>query len=111
MHAQIAATSLCHAQEVKTLWCIGKHESTWQVNAAVLARFFFDLFVQVDGVLLQASNVWVAVQCVHSTGRVPCRTSRELLALDEHYICPTCLREVVQHRGAYDATTDYYNAC
>ena len=71
-HAEVAATSMCHFQPVESLWCVCKLNATWQVNAAVLARFFFDFFIEIDRVLLQASHVGVAVECVHAACGVPC---------------------------------------
>ena len=63
---------MSHFQPVKTLRCVCKLNATRQVNAAVLARFFFDFFVKIDRVLLQTGHVRVAVEGVHATCGVPC---------------------------------------
>ena len=39
-----------------------------ELDRAVLSRLRLDLLVQVDGVLLQAGHVWIAVERVHPTG-------------------------------------------
>ena len=111
MHAQVTATGLRHLQPVEALWCVGKLQATRQVDAAILAGLLFNLFVQIDGVLLQAGNVWVAIERVHATGGVPCGTSSQLFALEQDNVGPAGLGEVIQHGGAYNAATNNNYAC
>ena len=75
------------------------------------AALGLDLLVQVHGVLLQASDVGVAVERVHATRRVPRAAGSELLALEQHHVGPAGLGEVVEHAGADDAATDHDDLC
>ena len=111
VHAQVTTAGLRHLQPVETLWCVGKLQAAGQVNAAVLARLLLNFLVQIDGVLLQSGNVWVAIECVHAAGGVPCGTSSQLFALEQNNVRPASLGEVIQHGGAYNAATDNYYAC
>jgi len=106
VHAEVAAAGLRHAQPVEALGGVGELEPAGQVDAAVLAGLLLDLAVQVDGVLLQAGHVGVAIERVHASGGVPRRAGRELLALDEHDVGPPLLREVVEHRRPDHSSSD-----
>ena len=68
VHAEVAALGVGGFQPVITLRCVGEHDAAGDVNATVLAGDFLDLFVELDRVLLQLGDVWVAVQRVHPTG-------------------------------------------
>jgi len=111
VHAQVATSRLGHAQPVEPLRRIRQLQPTGQVDAAVLAALGLDLLVQVHGVLLQASDVGVAVERVHATRRVPRAAGGELLALEQHHVGPAGLGEVVEHAGADDAATDHDDLC
>ena len=106
VHPEVTTSSLGHPQPVESLWCVGQLQTTWQVDAAVLTRFLFDLFVQIHRVLLQARHVRVTIQGVHATSGVPSGTRGELLALHEHHIRPAFLGEVVEDRCTDDTATD-----
>ena len=106
VHPEIAATRLGHAQEVHPDLGVGEHQPARQVDRAVLAGHPLQLLVQLDRVLLQPGHVRVAVERVHPAGGVPGRARRQLAALEQHDVGPAGLREVVQHAGPDDATTD-----
>ncbi len=106
LHAEVAPAGLGHAQPVEALAIAGQHQPAGQVDRAVLARTGLDRAVQLDRVLLQLGHVGIAVERVHPARRVPRRPGGELLALDQHDVVPPRLREVVEHRGADDATAD-----
>ena len=111
VHSEVTTAGLRHLQPVETLWCVGKLQAARQVNAAILTGLFLDFLVQIDGVLLQTGNVWVAIERVHTTGGMPCGTSSQLLALEQNNVGPASLGEVIQHGGAYNAATNNYYAC
>ena len=111
MHAEVAPAGLGHAQPVESLGSVGQHQPAGQVDAALLARLGLDLPVEIDRVLLQAGDVGVTVQRVHSTGGVPRRPGGQLLALQQHHVGPARLGEVVEHAGADDTASDDDHLC
>jgi hypothetical protein len=76
------------------------------VDAALLTGFGLDLLVEVHRVLLQAGDVGVAIEGVHSAGGVPRGPGGQLLALQQHDVGPTRFGEVVQDAGADDTASD-----
>ena len=78
-------------------------------KSRLLAGDFLNLLIEVNGVLLQLSDVRVAVDCVHAAGRVPCGPGRQLVAFQQHRVLPTKFGQVIQD-GATDnaAANDYY---
>src|SRR5439155_1921850 len=77
--------------------------------AARLPGNLFQLPVEIDGVLLQAGDVRVAVEGVHAAGRMPGRAAGELAALDQQHILPTRLGEVIQDARAHHSPADHHH--
>ena len=111
VHAQIPTAGLRHPQPVEPLGRVGELQSAGQVDSAVLTGLGLDLLVQVDRVLLQASDVRVTVEGVHSTGRVPRRAGGQLLAFEQNDIDPAGLGQVVEHAGPDDTAADDDDLC
>ena len=68
VHAQVTASRHGHLQPVETLRGVGQHEAARQMNAAVTATLSLDLFVEINGVLLQFGHVGVTVEGMHPSG-------------------------------------------
>ena len=77
------------------------------MDAAVLTRLTLDGFVQLDGVLLQLRHVGVAVERVHAAGGMPRGSGGELFALEQNYVGPAGLGEMVKNAGTDDAAADH----
>ena len=106
VHAKIPATRLGHLQPVEPFLGASQHQAAGNVHAAALAGYLLDFLVQVDRVLLQLGDVRVAVDRVHAACRVPRRARRQLRTLDQHYVLPAGLGQVVEHTGSDHAAAD-----
>ena len=88
LHAQITTARLRHFEPVNPLRCSGKHQPAGHMHAAGLPRNLFDLFVEIDRVLLQFGDVGVAVDGMHTACGMPSRTRREFRAFNEQHVLP-----------------------
>ena len=72
VHAQVAALGHGGFQKLESLRRVGQHDARRQVQAAGLARDFFKLLVQTDGIALQHGHIGVAIERMETAGRMPC---------------------------------------
>jgi hypothetical protein len=79
------------------------------MQARRLLGELLDLAVQIDRVLLQLRDVWIAVDRVHAPGRVPGRAGGQLIALEQQRIGAAELPQVVEHRAADHAAADHHH--
>ena len=111
LHPQVAATRLGHLQPVKARAGSRQHDAAGQVHAAGLAGEALELLVQVDRVLLQLGDIRIAVDGVHAAGGVPGGAAGELPTLEQQYILPAGLGEVIQDADAHHAAPDHHHPC
>ena len=104
--AKFAAPGAAAATALHAFGRARQHQAPGDVDAAGLAGDFFDLLVELDGVLLEFRDVGIAVDRVHAACRMPRRSRGQLIALDEGDITPSCFREVIEDAAADDAATD-----
>jgi hypothetical protein len=71
-----------------------------------LARFGFELAVQLRAVAHQAREIAAAAKLPDQSRRVPRRAVRELQALEQHDVANAALREVIRDAAADDAAAD-----
>jgi hypothetical protein len=57
-------------------------------------------------VFLQLGDVGIAVDRVHATGGMPGRAGGELVALEQYHVGPAMPGQMIEHRGADDASAD-----
>ncbi len=84
-----------------------QHQSAVGMQAAGLARERLDLPVQVDGVLLQARDVRLAVEGVHAAGGVPGGAGGQLALLQQQHVGPADLGQVIEHARPDHAAADH----
>ncbi len=111
LHPEIATTGMSHAQVVHALGSVGQLQATGHVDPAVATRLGLDLVVELDGVALQGGDVRIAVEGVHTAGRVPSGPVGQLAALHHHHVGPAGECEVVEHRGAHHSPANHDDLC
>ena len=79
------------------------------MHADGLAAFFLDLAEQIDGVGLQRGNVRIRVESMDAAGGMPARSGGQDRPLDQADVGPAHLGEMVDNRGADDATSNNDN--
>ena len=87
----------------------GKCQAAGHMHADGLAAFFLDLAEQIDGVGLQRGNVRIRVESMDAAGGMPARSGGQDRPLDQADVGPAHLGEMVDNRGADDATSNNDN--
>src|SRR5271170_3439872 len=105
-HAEIARARADELQAVELARRRCQHQPAIRVQSAGLSRQRLYLAIQVDGVLLQPRYVGLAIERVHATGRMPGRAGGQLAFLEQHYVGPADLGEVVKGAGANNTAAD-----
>ncbi len=105
-HAEVARPRADQPETIELPLVRRQHQAAVRVQAARLPRERLDLAVQVDGVLLQPRDVGLAVEGMHAAGRMPGRAGGQFALLDQQYVVPADLRQVIEHAGADHAATD-----
>src|SRR5277367_537884 len=111
IHPEVPAARTRHLQPVQPFLRAGQIEAARHVHAAGDAGDRLDLFVELDGVLLQLGDIGIAVERVHAARGMPRRARSQLRALEQHDVLPAALREVIGDAGADDAPADDGDPC
>ena len=81
------------------------------MQAASDAGFFFDLFIKLNGILLELSDIRIAIQRMEAASRVPRGTGGQFRTFDQHDIGPARFGEMIKNRTADDAAANYHYFC
>ena len=111
VHAQVAALGHGGFQKLESLRRVGQHDARRQVQAAGLARDFFKLLVQTDGIALQHGHIGVAIERMETAGRMPGGARGKLVPLQQHHVFPAFFGQVVEHRAAHHPAANHHHLC
>ena len=109
LETQIAVAGMGQPEPVHPFLGVGQEHPSGEMDAAVDPGDALDLVVQLDGVLLQARDIRVAVQGVHATGRVPGRAAGQLAALEQYRVGHSGLGQVVEHARPDHTAADHHD--
>jgi hypothetical protein len=70
-----------------------------------------DLAVYLNGVVLKRRDVWITIQRMHSTSRVPRRARSEFGAFQQHNIPHPELGKVIKHTASNNAPANDDDSC
>src|SRR5262249_49272502 len=84
----------------------GEAQAAVHLPSRGLSGFLFQVGVELDAVLQELRDVGRGPQLSDQAGRMPSRSARQLVPLEQNDFAPAELGQVVSRTAPYDAATD-----
>ena len=99
------------AQLMRAVLGLRKVQAAGLKHAAALPRLGLQIVVKRHRVMLQTADVGAVMQPVGVGRRMPGRSARQLVALQQHHVAPAKLCQMIQDRAPDHAAADHDRLC